>query len=200
MRAKAIFLWGVVLTVCFSCSIQKRHYNGGYYIQWHKRYHSEEGKRQKEQPEDTLTEKVNVDSTVAAIDSIPAPLQEDPEIVDEHTKKHEKLPPLPKEERKFEPLGVLAAEILLLDIPVGILLDNTAANAIKSETQLGILFIAVLLVSFTLAIISMVRYLRNPKHYKFNIFAILVILFALFFLVEFLCGNLAITLKFSSLF
>ena len=94
----------------------------------------------------------------------------------------------------------MAAEILLLDIPVGIFLDNTAANAIKSETRLGILFIAIFLVALTLAIISMVRYLRNPKHYKFNIFAILVILISLFFLIEFLCGNFTITIKFGSLF
>ena len=191
---------GLIITFCFSCSIQKRHYNGGYYIQWHKRYHSDEGKREKEKPEDTLAEIAPVDSTVAAIDSVTSAIEEEPEVVDEPVKKHEKLAPLPKEERKFEPLGVLAAEILLLDIPVGIFLDNTAANAIKSETRLGILFIAIFLVALTLAIISMVRYLRNPKHYKFNIFAILVILISLFFLIEFLCGNFAITIKFGSLF
>lgn len=148
---------------------------------------------------DTITEVVDLD-TIIERDTISAVIKVDSVINNKPIKKHEKLPVLPREERKFEPLGVLAFKIFLLDIPVGFFLDNVGLNDIKANTRLGLLFFAVLSVSLILAVISMIRYFRNPKHYKFNIFAILVILVALFFIIEFLCGNMAVVIKLKSLF
>ncbi len=184
------------MLVIFGCSIQKRQHTGGYYIQWHKRYHSSEGKREKQKLQDTIADVVDLD-TIVERDTIIAEVKIDSIVSnDEPIAKHEKLPPLPRKERKFEPLGVLAFKILLGDVLVGILGENSADH--KTIVQLEILFLIILLISFVLGVVSMIRYLRNPRHYRFNIFAIIAILVPLFYLVEFILGNYVLAIDFKS--
>jgi len=177
----------LILIFFTSCSIEKRLYGRGYHVTWHKRYSKTKGneKEKKLEPVETAEEE-----SVDSLEVVPEnPAADSLQLSKEEKKKarKEKYPDLPREERKFEPLGVLAFKILLINIPIGLIGEN--ATDPRVVAQMEIIFLFILIIAFVLAIISMVRYLRNPKHYKFNIFAILVILIGLFYLVEFILGN-----------
>lgn len=185
----------VLFALCTGCSIEKRVHTGGYYIKWHKHYKGSKNEAKVEKETDTTSTVLLEDSVSAIPDEIEVP---DPEIdsVSSSDNKQEraKLEPLPRKERKFEPLGVLAFKILCADVLIGIIADNT--HGAVQEVRYVVLFLLIMAVSLVLGIISMIRYLRNPRHYRFNIFAIVAILVPLFFFTMLILGDIAVSWKY----
>ncbi|ASS49930.1 MAG: hypothetical protein A3D31_10155 [Candidatus Fluviicola riflensis] len=183
----------MIVALCVNCSIEKRHYTSGYYIKWHKRHASSKNQAKAEKQSDTSLVVVAEDTVlvIPVEDSIPAIAQQEekPEVdaVDDSEKKeHVKPADLPKKERKFEPLGVLSSKILVVDFLIMLLGEMTMTP--RQYTIFSAVLLAGLILAFVLGIISMVRYLRNPSHYKFNIWAILGILVPLLFFILMLTG------------
>jgi hypothetical protein len=181
----------LLFTLATGCTIEKRMHTGGYYIQWHKRHRHPDAEKEKprlaeepaedEKTEDTLTETIE-EVTEVAVDSVTVDSvahRPDAEVTD-----------LTREKRRFEPLGVLSVKLLVADFLIALLKDH--AEAPEQDLLLGIALLAVLILALVLGIVSMVRYLRNPKAYKFNIWAILAIPAALFFLVVYIMDYLAL--------
>ncbi len=174
----------------------------GYHISWNKKYsrvkndevkkHLEEEEVAEEEIIDTLSASSN-EETLIEEEPITPPETDSTEISkeDRKTERAQKYPDLPRAERKFEPLGVLAFKILLLNIPIGIIGENAVDARVIGQCEF--MFLTILILTFILAVISMIRYVRNPKHYRFNIFAIVVILVGLFYLLMFILGNYEVT-------
>lgn len=191
-RCTELFLLLMLIVFVQSCTIEKRLHGRGYHITWHKRYRPAKGNEVKQELPDTLV------AETPAPEILPDPV-EDPEVetpeadTEQVTPKHDKAedyPKLPREERKFEPLGVLSAKILAVAIATVFLEDHASG-----QTQIvlwSITFIVVLTLAFVLGIISMIRYLRHPRHYKFNIWALLSIVCGAFYLVMALLGRSAL--------
>src|SRR6218665_2332276 len=185
----------ILLIFANSCTIEKRLHGRGYHISWNKRYSRVKNDASKKKlEEEVVIEEETIDTLESLANEETVVEEEQPQIdstdfTKEARKKEraEKYPDLPREERKFEPLGILAFKILLINIPIGIIGENAADAKIVGQCE--IIFLAVLLVSFFLAVISMIRYFRNPRHYRINIFPFIVILVGLFYLVMFIMGN-----------
>lgn len=176
------------------CSIEKRVHTGGYYIKWHKHYKGSKNEAKAEKYVDTS-------STVFSEDTVSVPddvVEFEPQVdsVSSVSDKQErtKLDPLPKKERKFEPLGVLAFKILLAVVPVGIIGDHKHVPATVARYEY--LTVLIMLVSLILGIVSMVRYLRNPRHYRFNIFGIIAIVIPVIFFLMLLTGTISVGWKY----
>jgi hypothetical protein len=181
------------ILLCTSCTIQKRVHTGGYYIQWHKHHPQASGhrKKTKREPvaevdsvavkpvEDTLTEPEIAQEPLA--DTVVRPVPDQPEKAETAAKKRR---------RPFEPVGVLSAKLLALPVLAGILKDNSPTHA--QDYMLGIAFLFFLSICFFLGMLSMIYYLRDPKAYRFNIWAILAILVPLFFFVALLLDYAAL--------
>ena len=188
---------GLVITgLLVGCSIEKRHYTGGYYIKWHKRNVGSKNQAKAEKETDTALVVIREDPVVeepTEVDTVSVvPDQEEvsPQIdtVNVSVKEERVKPPdLPKEERKFEPLGVLSSKLLIVDLLLMLL--GEASMSHRQYTVFSAVLLGFLILSFVLGIISMVRYLRNPRHYKFNIWAILGILVPLLFFILLLTGT-----------
>ncbi|MES2556120.1 MAG: hypothetical protein V4604_08225 [Bacteroidota bacterium] len=187
----------MIVVLCVNCSIEKRHYTGGYYIKWHKRHAGSRSQAKVEKHSDTSLVVLVEDtiSVVLAEDTISAiaDREEEPEVGpadDAEKKEHAKPADLPKEERKFEPLGVLSSKMLVVDLLIMLLGEISMTH--RQYTIFSAVLLAGLILAFVLGIISMVRYLRNPRHYKFNIWAILGILVPLLFFILLLTGTAAL--------
>lgn len=183
----------VMVALLAGCSIEKRHYRGGYYIKWHKRHSGSKNQAKAEKEIDSSLVVIRKDSvvldpleadTVSIIANQEEEVSQQVDTVDE-SDQEEQLKPvdLPRKKRRFEPLGVLSSKILLINVVLALIIETTL-NHNEYRFYL-VLFYAVLIVVFITAITSMVRYLRNPRHYKFNIWAIIGILVPLFFFVIF---------------
>lgn len=181
----------VVLTgILIGCSIEKRVHTGGYYIKWHKHYKGSKNEVQIEKESDTSSTVLLEDTS-----SVPDKVEElEPQIdsvPDVSDKREEEKPvPLPKVDRKFEPLGVLSFKFLIGSVLTAFLGDTTSTH--QQYVITSSLFIVLIGMAFILGIISMVRYLRHPRQYKFNIWALISILAGGFVIVMWIFGNMAL--------
>jgi len=191
---------GLVIAGLFiGCSIEKRHYTGGYYIKWHKRHVGSRNHAKAEKETDTTLVLVRQDSVAEVLVEDTVLIVADQEELVSPTldsvaipQKEKRIKPadLPKEQRKFEPLGVLSVKVLLVDFIVALLSDTTSDH--KQYVVYSALILVGLLLAFVLGICSMVRYLRNPRHYKFNIWGILGVLIPLLFFILMIIGTAAL--------
>jgi hypothetical protein len=180
----------ILVGILISCSIEKRVHTGGYYIKWHKHYKGSKDPEQVEKESDTSSTVLLEDTS-----SVPDKAEElEPQIdsVPDVSDKQEKVKPdhLPRADRKFEPLGVLSFKFLIGSVLTAFLSDTTSTH--EQYVITSSLFIVLIGMAFILGIISMVRYLRHPRQYKFNIWALLSILAGGFVIVMWIFGNMAL--------
>lgn len=186
----------VIVALLTGCSIEKRHYRGGYYIKWHKRNAGSRNQAKAEKETDTAVVVV-LEDTIPAIRVEEEPVVSVPDEIRppapldsaEVSQEEERVKPedLPKEDRKFEPLGILSSKLLIVDLLLMLLGELSMSP--RQYTLFSAVLLGCLILGFVLGIISMVRYLRNPRHYKFNIWAILGILVPLLFFILMLTGT-----------
>ena len=196
-------LFAIVLSITFmcSCTIEKRLHGRGYHISWNKKYSrvkKDEVKKQLEEEEvveeeviDTLSTSQNEEALIEE-EPITPPEADSTDISREDRKKEraEKYPDLPREDRKFEPLGVKAVKLLALDGLILIWADNEDDH--QRYVGLALTFLIVLAVVFAMGIVSMIRYLRHPRHYRFNIWALLCIFVGALYITFAVLGTLAV--------
>lgn len=179
MRRALIILF-LFLLLLPACTIRRRVHTRGFYIEWHKRYkkvHAEkETVKLPDAVEDTLAEaepdSVSIPETLVIRDTL---------VQDSVAERPDWKEKTPKEDRKFEPLGVFSAKLLLAPLLVAVLDDK--AEDKRMDFWLSVVFLVLLALCLVLGTISMVRYLRNPRAYKFNIWAILAILIPVTFAI-----------------
>jgi len=197
----AIFFF-LILIFCNSCTIEKRLHGRGYHISWNKKYSrvKKDDKKKKLESEEVVDEET-ID-TLGSTGNEQSLLEEDPitppepidstELSKEDRKKEraQKYPKLPRAERKFEPLGVKAVKLLALDGLLVIWGDHEANH--QSYFMIMLSFLIILAIVFVLGIVSMIRYLLHPRHYRFNIWALLCIFVGALYISFAVMGTLAI--------
>lgn len=191
------WMLGLVIVVLLAgCSIEKRHYRGGYYIKWHKRNAGVKNHAKVAKETDTALVVVVKDTIQVIRTEVEEPVVQVPD--ERHTipvdsaevsQEEERVKPadLPKEDRKFEPLGILSSKLLIVDLLLMLLGELSMGP--RQYTIFSAVLLGCLIIGFVLGIVSMIRYLRNPRHYKFNIWAILGILVPLVFFILMLIGT-----------
>lgn len=185
--ARWLFTVFFSLLLCTSCSIEKRMYRGGYYIQWHKRKSHVVARTEKtERPEvaDTVLAEETADTLAPQPAIVVQETVADTTITDRQVKHRATRDRTPKKDRKFEPVGEWSAGTLVPAFLVAMLKDQSDNR--QQSIVLGIVFLLILSLSMVLGIISMVIYLRDPDKYRFNIWAILGIVIPLFFFIALL--------------
>lgn len=190
---RIIFIFFLVFLVIGSCTIRKRVHSRGYHIEWKKRYRESHSRREKKEPEhveDTLAIEAaeEPDTLIVSSDTLMEPIVHEP-IIDSIAEKPEVKDTT---DRHFERIGILSTEMLAPALLVGLLDDETNTDQYRRDFWLSVLFLAVLALMFVLGIVSMVRYLRNPKAYKFNIWAIIGLLIPLVIFIALLAGAIAV--------
>lgn len=180
----------LLASLCTMCTIRKRVHQGGWYIEWHKKApRKSDNTAVSELPstapdtvsavvEDTISEQLQTAST-----DTEAPLEEQ---VSKSKKDRDTV------HKPFEPLGVTAAKLLVTPVIIAWLDDQSQGQETQAHFTLSMLFVIAMALCFVLGIISMVRYLRNPKAYKLNIWAALAILIPLVYAVIAVIGMSAL--------
>jgi len=183
----------LVVLATGSCTIHKRVHSRGYHIEWRKRYHEPRakcGEKSVEPVEDTLTIETvgEADTLVPSSDTLAAAPVYKP-ISDSIAEAPEK----DTTGKKFEKVGVLSASMLFPAFLVA-LADDEADATYKygRDFWLSVVLLAILALMLVLGIVSMIRYLRNPKAYRFNIWAIIGLLIPLVVFIALLAGAMAI--------
>jgi hypothetical protein len=189
---RIIFILFFSFLLIGSCTIHKRVHSRGYHIEWKKRYresHSRREKKELEKVEDTLAVETTeeADTLIVSSDTLIDPMLSEP-IIDSIAEKPEK----DSTDRKFEKVGVLSAGMLFPAFLVALADDETNTGDYRRDFWLSVALLAILALMFVLGIVSMVRYLHNPKAYKFNIWAIIGLLIPLAVLIGVLSGAMMI--------